>query len=623
MTSASPPLPEPLGGAASIAVIGDHPRHDDHRVRRVLLSLAVAFMGLVDLFSALLSHPSDRLRALVRLVPTGVLDTSRTFTLLAGALLLVTAWGLRRGKRRAFVAALLLCAVSVPVNLLKAIDFEEATVAAALMFCLGISGEAFRVRSRDLSLGDLRSRAAWAFVGLVLYAVAGAWIVKSTYGYPVSLARALSNASYELVGIGEPAPPVPQRLPLAERRIIGWYLHSLPVLSLTFLLGFAIVALRPVRHRRRHRATVDLVSRLVREHGVSSVSAFALDDDSDYFFSANRRALIAYRFESDTLLAIGDPIGPPEELPALLADFERFCRDHDWQFAFFQARPEMLPFYRERGWRALHIGEDPILWTDRFTLEGAAMGDARRMARRAEVSGLEVRHFIPDSVDPGTGAFDPARDGAEWLDALRSVSNEWLHAHVGGERSFCMGRFDPERLGHSWLAIAFHRESRRLEGFVTWVPISGRRGWALDLMRRRGDAATGTMELLIARSVETARARGDALLSLSLSALASVGPAVDEEAALTPESNRAREFLMEHLARFYDFKGLFRWKKKFDPAFEDRYFVYATPFAVVQATLALVRLQSPGGLATYWRGFFPRRGPSADLESEPRGSVDR
>jgi hypothetical protein len=26
-----------------------------------------------------------------------VLDTSRTFTLLAGALLLVTAWGLRRG----------------------------------------------------------------------------------------------------------------------------------------------------------------------------------------------------------------------------------------------------------------------------------------------------------------------------------------------------------------------------------------------------------------------------------------------------------------------------------------------------------------------------------------------
>ena len=86
--------------------------------RRVALSLAVAGQGIINLLSALLSHPPSRLMALRRIVPTYVLDTSRTFTLLAGALLLVTAWGLRRGKRRAFVAALFLCAVSVPVNML-------------------------------------------------------------------------------------------------------------------------------------------------------------------------------------------------------------------------------------------------------------------------------------------------------------------------------------------------------------------------------------------------------------------------------------------------------------------------------------------------------------------------
>src|SRR5262245_16975197 len=108
-----------------------------HTVRRVVLSLAVAVMGCIDLLSALLSHPPERLVALERLVPTEVLDSSRTFTLLAGSLLLVTAWGLRRGKRRAFVAALFLCAVSVPVNLFKAFDVEEATVASALMLALG------------------------------------------------------------------------------------------------------------------------------------------------------------------------------------------------------------------------------------------------------------------------------------------------------------------------------------------------------------------------------------------------------------------------------------------------------------------------------------------------------
>ena len=81
-------------------------------------------MGAIDLASAALSRPSDRLRALRHLVPNEVLDTSRTFTLLAGALLLVTAWGLARGKRRSFVFALFLCAVSVPVNMLKAFDLE-------------------------------------------------------------------------------------------------------------------------------------------------------------------------------------------------------------------------------------------------------------------------------------------------------------------------------------------------------------------------------------------------------------------------------------------------------------------------------------------------------------------
>src|SRR6266850_5850455 len=151
------------------------------RFTRNALALAVAAMGAVDLWSAFLSHPSDRLLALRHLIPTEVLDTSRTFTLLAGALLLVTAWGLRKGKRRAFVAALLLCAVSVPVNMLKAFDFEEASAATALMFLLGVSGHAFHVKSRELSFGGLRSRALLLILGLAVYAVGGCWLLEVLY----------------------------------------------------------------------------------------------------------------------------------------------------------------------------------------------------------------------------------------------------------------------------------------------------------------------------------------------------------------------------------------------------------------------------------------------------------
>src|SRR5262245_59494151 len=171
----------------SAALAPPRPSGPAHGLARALIPLAVATMGAIDLWSALLSHPPERLRALLHLIPTEVLDTSRTFTLIAGALLLVTAWGLRRGKRRAFVAPLFLCAVSVPVNMLKALDVEEATVAAAMMFLLGVSGDAFRVKSREVTLRDLASASLVFAAAYVLYAVGGAWFVSIRYGMHPSL----------------------------------------------------------------------------------------------------------------------------------------------------------------------------------------------------------------------------------------------------------------------------------------------------------------------------------------------------------------------------------------------------------------------------------------------------
>jgi lysylphosphatidylglycerol synthetase-like protein (DUF2156 family) len=305
-------MPEPAAVAAAepagVPPLDAGPPPAGHALRRILLSAAVAAMGVVDLLSALLSHPPGRIVALRRLVPTEVLDTSRTFTLLAGALLLVTAWGLRRGKRRAFVTALFLCALSVPVNMLKAFDIEEATVAVALLFALGLSGEAFRVKSRELSLRALRGQVLLGGLGLVAYATLGAWLVELLYGHALSWPLAFRDAAWRMFGIGAPVELVPASLPLHEQRVVTWYLGSLPLMSLVFLLGLAVAALRPATHRRRHRAQAGRVEALLREYGESTVSAFALADDADYFFSRNGRAVVAYQFESDTLLGIRLPL---------------------------------------------------------------------------------------------------------------------------------------------------------------------------------------------------------------------------------------------------------------------------------------------------------------------------
>src|SRR5205814_9354069 len=148
---------------------------------------------------------------------------------------------------------------------------------------------------------------------------------------------AVQEAAYQTLGVGEGAIHLRPGLRTPQLRFAKWYLDSLSVVGLTFLVSVAIAALRPVTHRRQRGEDGRRVGELVGHYGDSSVTSFALQPDVDYFFSVNRRAVIAYRFEAGTLLTVGDPIGPPEELPSLLEAFERDCREHDWGFAFFQA----------------------------------------------------------------------------------------------------------------------------------------------------------------------------------------------------------------------------------------------------------------------------------------------
>jgi phosphatidylglycerol lysyltransferase len=231
------------------------------------------------------------------------------------------------------------------------------------------------------------------------------------------------------------------------------------------------------------------------------------------------------------------------------------------------------------------------------------VGTVRRAVRKLERGGLQGLMFVP-----GENPFDASHDPNAILPQLTEISTAWLRTHQGGEKTFCMGRFDPHRLNEVWLAVAWDPATRRVEGFCTWVPIPARRGWSIDLMRRREDSPTGTMEFLVVKSLEKARDRGDAMLSLALSALAKVqAPPAGAAAPATPlppgaiTDDPAREFLMEKLARFYDFKGLFRWKSKFAPAFEDRYLVYPDAMALPRIARALLAVQSPGGLRSYFR----------------------
>jgi phosphatidylglycerol lysyltransferase len=229
-----------------------------------------------------------------------------------------------------------------------------------------------------------------------------------------------------------------------------------------------------------------------------------------------------------------------------------------------------------------------------FTLEGGPMGDVRRAARRLDEAGVTVRSFRPPA-----NAFDPAAEEA-LLAGMRAVSQSWLAAHPGGEKSFGMGRFDVRQLRERWLLVA-QSAAGRVEAFVTWAEVPAAGEWTLDLTRRLDDAPAGVMDLLVARSALEAREAGVRGLSLGLSALVSV----DTEPG--PDEERVRAFLRRRLGAFYDFEGLFHWKKKFQPRFEDRFLVVPGAFALPRVLYALARAQTPGGFGNMMRNWSRRQ----------------
>ena len=574
-------------------------RRGDFVLARSALALAVFVMGAIDVASALLSHPPERLLDLERLLPTAVLETSRTFTLIAGALLILAAWGLRRGKRRAFVFALFLCALSVPVNVLKALDVEEATVAAGLMFALGVSADAFRVKSRELSWRGWGTFAVAGFAVLLLAATFGAWWIERRFGAPgrATVFDAFGAALSGLVGLG-PDVSLPHPTDMgAAARTARWITNAMPALGVGYACGVATLALRPARHHRRHDLELRRIDALAREHVTTGVAPFLSAPELDVFLSPNGRAAIAYRAGADTLLALGDPIGPPEEIAPLLVAFETYCKERDWEFAFFQASPSFLAAYAARGWRAIHVGVEPVIDAAAFCLEGGPMGDVRRAVRRLEENSVSVRSFRPPS-----GGFDHAAE-PELLAGLRAVSQAWLAAHPGEEKSFGMGRFDVRQLAERWVLVAISRGGR-VEGFLTWAEVPAASGWTLDLMRRRADAPAGVMDLLVARAALEAKDKGDRSLSLGLSALVAIRPEED------PDVERVRAFLRRRLGAFYDFEGLFRWKKKFQPRFEDRFLVVPGALALPRVLYALAQAQTPGGFGNMIRAARRRPAPS-------------
>jgi phosphatidylglycerol lysyltransferase len=178
-----------------------------------------------------------------------------------------------------------------------------------------------------------------------------------------------------------------------------------------------VILLQPATEKERERAR-----RVVEAHGRTSLAPLTLLEDKSYFFSSGG-SVVAYAVKRREAVALGDPIGPSQDVYSVIGEFKEYCAKNDWQPAFYQVLPDNLDNYRGAGFYILCIGHEAIVDLRKFTLEGKSAKDLRYAYNRFTRLGYQAKVHEPPLPDI-------------LLEKLHSVSDEWLTKMHGTEKRF-------------------------------------------------------------------------------------------------------------------------------------------------------------------------------------------
>lgn len=541
-----------------------------------IAAVLTALMGIVNLVSAMTPSLHRRVAELQSILPRDVRYGSHLATVLAGFTLLLLALSLWRRKHAAWLLTLIALIGSAVFHLIKGLDWEEASLALVLAGCLATQRRHFFARSDSPSIWQGIRLLVLALFGTLAYGAVGFWLLDRHFEVRFGLQEALVQTFAMFAEFRDPG--------LEPTTGFGrWFADSIYFVGAT-TGGYALICLlRPVLHRlpatseERERA-----KKIVESHGHSSLARFLLFEDKSYWFSPGG-SMVAFSVVGRNCVALGDPVGPEEDIPDAISQFQHFCTERDWQPVFYQTLPLYLPYYRASGFDVLAIGDEAIVDLKSFTLVGSEAKSLRNAVNRLRKVGYTTELHLPPHSD-------------DLMEELRLVSDEWLSGQNGKEKRFSLGWFDDEYIQDGPVMVVRTPENR-ISAFANIIPEYQIRESTIDLMRRRTDVANGTMDLLFVALFEWAREQGYESFNLGLCPLAGVG--MDQD---NPAIERAVRFIYEHVNQFYNFKGLFDYKSKFNPLWSPRYIIYSSPTMLPLAAVAVVRADNANlSLWDYWK----------------------
>ncbi len=540
-------IPAALAGIMG-ALLARQRRSGQPRARFVLAWI-VAGVGLLAAVDAL--FPEHRRSLVMAIDAAHVHGLSKALVAPLAAGLVVTARSLARGNRRAWQIAIALLTALLALHIERRFDQGAIVTGVAVVVLLARRGD-FRLRGDPSSKPRVLLHAVVLSAAVAVYGLVTLWVNRLMADQPYTIPCALHVPGLALAGLSFHG---------AEHlsgAVADWFPLSV------FLLGWGSLGLvlaewlAPWRYRLRRGAhELALVRRLVTVWGADTLAPFALRADKSYFFSEDESAFLAYRVVGGVAIVSGDPIGCAEPCRELIRCFLDFAHERGWRVAVLGVSERCLGLYRELGLRSLYHGDEAVVDTATFSLEGRPIRKVRQSVHRLHDAGFETRILRPSEIDEATRA------------ELETIARVWRGD--APERGFVMSLDTLFRLGDddAVFVIGLDRVGRP-RGFLHFGISHAGSALSLSSMPRLRDVPNGFTEWLICEAICWARQRGYAHVSLNFSPFAAL---LAPGAQLTAPQ-RLEAATLRRLKGWFQLDSLLLFNRKFFPVWQRRFVVY-------------------------------------------------
>jgi lysyl-tRNA synthetase, class II len=537
-----------------------------------LISGIALLLGVLTVVDALFVGQRYRVHVMTQVIPVPASAAATAVVFVSGLLLIKLANALRKRKRRAWRAAVVLSAALVLAHGFRAERrYGEAAIGLVLLVLL------IAARSRFTAKSDPHSR--WFALRVLLqgFVVTLGYGLALVYFYPdevigePSFGARLQEVLYAMVGLDGPVRFTGDRF--------GDVLHATVLgLALVTAVSVAWFALRPAEPIARLSDEDEKQLReLLARHGErDSLGYFALRRDKSVVWSPTGKAAITYRVVLGVALVSGDPIGDPEAWPGAICAYCTLVEDQGWTPAVMGCSElGATIFKREAGLSALVLGDEAVVEVEDFSLDGRAMRGVRQACTKVTRAGYEFRLRRIAELEPAE------------ISQLCSAAASWRGDEVERGFSMALGRLGDLYDGDCVVATA-HQDGA-LRGLLHFVPW-GCDGLSLDLMRRDREADNGLNEFMIASVVEAAESLGVRRVSLNFAVFRDAlerGERIGAGPVL-----RAWRSLLLFASRWWQIESLYRFNVKFRPYWEPRFVLFPSTRDIPRIAIAAMEAES-------------------------------